>query len=786
MPDQQRSNTLYPIIKNAADLLLKCAGYLDDLNAAKRDDDHHCDTYYAIDADVIILYLQPELNAEYLDIFGEGKTSTPVISLTLMLGDFLVASGETLIPGCEKQKSRFLLVPPHDEELFRTLSAIHRDLLRKVSSVDTRAFEKLSHVFEAFEQSKDENTLLQALLDCTPSLVELYNPYLGPKAALERYARLPETTLQRIDTYLENGFTFPLLDPINKSEDRKQADKMIHRWEVSLKKKSKSRKPAYAIRDDAEVLATIEYVNDKLRYEGKQVVLVTGSGYLFKAADTYRPYPSDKRSFSDLYLRHPQAFLSHEKFFFGENPTESSSSNPEQSTFKLLDWLNLFFPSELNVPNQPQGQVRRDALRDIREGGNRSFETVLKVIDRPDNDPRSINRLLEAWKTQVASVANRRYAGGIELAEERGAKTLAQSLNKLRINHQWTIDNLRKMVFNESLGSISTLYSMTVWFGLWSKATREQSKGIPVLRIDSSHREIEEYCEAVVQMQLESVHKRVSAESLEKLYILSKQVEEKDLSLYLAHVVHALAFAAKGHWYATLTLADIALAIVDNMDPAIRGVRKGREAAYLACIAKRRSAKDRKGLDEATKYLQEAYAREDKGAKEDIRFLSESLTIDTRSYYFSHFREGENLDIKSVTATIDALRRLLGAANDERDDGIKRWVLRQTFTNYFSLLLIARDLKWDDILPGHENVVSELEIFKNVLNEDEESGYKQKQDDDPYAYLIYNICICIWHADQNRQKDAKKNALEAINIWVKFAMPYDEERLKLLKRSITE
>jgi hypothetical protein len=509
-------------------------------------------------------------------------------------------------------------------------------------------------------------------------------------SGLQRYALLPETTFQRIDTYLENGFTFPLLDLTNKTEDRKQVDKLVHRWETELKKHSEPKKPRYAIRDDAEVLATIEYVNEILRHEGKQIVLVTGSKSLFDTADEYYPYPTDKRSFSDLYLRHPQAFLSHEKLFFSGNPMESpSQSNPEQSTFRLIDWLNLFFPSELRLSNQPQGQIRRDALHDIKQGKDRSFDAVLEIIDRPDNDPRSIDRLLEAWKTQVASVANRQYAGGLALAEERDAERLAQSLEKLRINRQWTIDNLRKMIFDESLGSISTLYSMIVWVGLWSKATRVQSKGVPVLRFDSSHQEIEEYCEVVIQRQLENVHGRVSVERLEELYKLSTQLEEKDHSLYLAHVVHALAFAAKGHWYATLTLAEIALAIVDNMDSAIRGIRKGREAAYLACIAKRRSTKDRKGLDEATKYLEEAYRREGKGTKEDICFVSDRLAIETRSQYFSLFCEGESLNVQSVAATIDTLRRLVDAANNESSKRVNRWVLRQTLTTDCSKTNVA-------------------------------------------------------------------------------------------------
>jgi hypothetical protein len=536
---------------------------------------------------------------------------------------------------------------------------------------------------------------------------------------------------------------------------------------------------------DAEVLATIEHVNRELRSKGKQVVLVTGSNYLFSAAGTYYPYSEDRCSFADRYLRHPQAFLAHENFFFLEYPTESSSENHQQSTFRLVKWLNLFFPSELFPPNQPEGRVQRDVLHNIRDGKNGSFDRIVETIDRPNNYSQLIDRLLDAWKTQISSVVNRRYAGGLEAAQERGLKKLADSLRSLRENHQWTVDDLRKTIFDEALGSLSTLYSMTVWVGLWSRAIRQQAKGIPVLRFEPSYDDVEKYCETVIQMQLESVKKEVSPEQLEKLYGLNKSIEERDNSLYLSHVVHALAFAAKGDWYATWTLAQIALAIVDNMDPAQRGVRQGREAAYLACIARRRSAGDRRDLDKAATYLRKAYERENKAAKEDIRFVSERLAIETKHYYFSFFCEKKSLDSDSFAATLRALRQLVIAADDEKNERVRRWVLRQSLTNYFSLILIARDLEWRHILPSRGDIARELEIFIKTLKEDEEIGYKQKQDDDPYAYLIYNICISIWHSDLNG-KEAKREALELIENWGKPAMPYDEERLKLLKRSITE
>lgn len=128
MRKQSSHSSVRPIVSDAADLLLKCAGYLDDLYAAQRKDEQHSDTYYAVDNDVVSLYLEPESMAHYLEIFGEGIDSITTKSLAFLLGDFLFQSPEPLIPGHKKQKCRFLIIPPHDEELIEMLTAIHRKL----------------------------------------------------------------------------------------------------------------------------------------------------------------------------------------------------------------------------------------------------------------------------------------------------------------------------------------------------------------------------------------------------------------------------------------------------------------------------------------------------------------------------------------------------------------------------------------------------------------------------------------------------------------------------------
>ena len=69
--------TTYPIAVQAADLLLKCAGYIDDRNDASNIGENHFDIYYAIDPDIICLYLEPEDkdNQKYITMLGESEKS---------------------------------------------------------------------------------------------------------------------------------------------------------------------------------------------------------------------------------------------------------------------------------------------------------------------------------------------------------------------------------------------------------------------------------------------------------------------------------------------------------------------------------------------------------------------------------------------------------------------------------------------------------------------------------------------------------------------------------------
>jgi hypothetical protein len=775
MREQADFKAPYSVLAKAAELLLKCAGFLDDRDEAIRTDSRHCDTYYAIDTDVITLYLEPALRFTYLDVFGKSTSPSTIRPLTFLLGDFLFTSGKPLVPN-HKQQCRFLLVPPHDEELLTMLSAIHRKLVKAQPRLESERFDALTKAFEKYERdTRDQDTRDRALSESLNAhvrdLVQLWHPFEGPRAALERFAQLPQTTFQRLDTYCEGNFTFPMWDPVNSVEDRKMADPMIERWEKLLNEhKRRESQPDYAVRCDAEVLATIEYVNSYLRDDRKKLVLVTGSDYLYDAAAF--ELPGEERRFDELYLRRPQAFLAHPEFFL--------RSDPKRLPFNLIGWFNLFFPSGLRRAFQRQAVVDRASLRSILEGKDRSIDQVIEFLVEAEEGAPRISRLIDEWEKQVDAVAKDRYADGLEKAGERGVRNLADQLKEL-YEKNWSVEALRSFVFKESLGSISKLYSTSVWVGLWSRAPRQEMRGVPALRLDVGRAAITLYLDKVTSLQSK---RAVTREDLQELLELSKKLEEVDKSLYYTHVIHAWAFAAKGHYYATLTLATTAMAICDNLKKEERGYRLGREAAYLACIATRRSLHDRSGLKKAEELLEEAVKRRaNPDAPEDVRFTSERLAIATRRIYFDFFCDGK-LDTKNVTDIVTALDQVVGNAGDEKTDWIRQWVLRQALANYFTLVLILKGSGHSEDLPDPAEIQENLELHRKILADPQYGG---KPEDDPYAHLISEIS----HANWALNEEAKKKAAEAARARCDAAKkarvdrrPYDINRLAFLEGCI--
>ncbi|HWY20839.1 MAG TPA: hypothetical protein VNX26_06425 [Candidatus Acidoferrum sp.] len=759
----------------AVRLLSKCASWIRD-EKLRTDKDNPWSLYYAVDTDVIAMYLNPDsdLSSSPADVFG-GQSRTASL-LSRLLGDFLFRSEP---PPVQMGTSSFLLISPHDEELYRMVLAIAREVAT-ASDVTTKQFESLSQILEAYAHESDETKLVKRLEDHVPELAALYDANRGDRAALDRFAQLADDKFVNIDNFHLKGFAFPPttgVGGVRLSILHEKSD----RWLKLLRKYQRSKQPAYALLGDADVLATLEYLNAELADDKKRVLLITGSPYLYRAASEFVPAESnpDNKNFAYLYLRHPQWILAHPGFFEATAPIEgkagvggrSSATQRQQSgaTFNLLDWLSIVFPERVqdNIHNR---EVVESIAVDEPEG---------QLIAGDDRllGGKALSRIREEWASQIKIVALGKYANALDDPRAQGAEKLARMMRSMLERKRWSFQTFRATILEEAANSLSRIYFSAVWLGLWSSrgTPRERmNRAMPALRFDGNIVEVEAYRKSVMQLQLHSIGPDAPyVRALEEAKI---ELAKADPSLYHSHVIHAFAFGLRNRWDASFTLCRIAISIADALPSRDNELRRGREAAYLAAIACRRGATQLEDLARAKYYLRQAHNRENKGADPDVRFKSEDLAIQTREVYFRYYTGGETNVVAYARRIIQGLRDLRNEAKVPKNQDVRNWVLRQCYSNFLNLLFILRGL---GKVENDSNEMLFLNEFQQLLQE--ESFLRDSE-----AELVCGVASVVLGTIPEAQREEKVARLLADIGLTKRIMPYDKKRMELFRRLIGE
>lgn len=753
-------------LNSAADLYLKLINFNDDSLASK-----HNKTFIAIDTDVLYFYLNPLDSVSYADPFDEDEVSSSAKSLAFLLSDFLINSNVELFSGHSNKKSRFLVFQPHLDELLFLLSIYHSRIDNSIADDDY--FEKLKEIIDKYADDGNEELLVEALSSQVPKLVELFNPHRGASAALKRFSEIKDNTLRNIESYYDGEFAFQLLQSGTNDLERIKLMEMQSNWEKRLKKtKKRVKKRPISIRRDAEVLAQLEHLNNIHKDEDVKILFLTGSNYIFEAAKRYFPNTNlnNKENFCDLYIRHPQAFLGHENFF-------THIDGKKSLNLPLAELLSIFFATNLKNASTGSKTVipySNKILRAIDNGhlkGKFDFVTSLYGHDRIFPE-----QLLENWNSQVASHAKLKYAEGLDFAEARGAIELARKMQKLKDKPGWSIDIIKHCIIEEANESISNLFSTSSWVGLWADAERKISKPVPAIKFEKRYEKIEIYCKQLVKLQLQGSAESNFKEKIVDFYRLFMEVEQLDTALYHTHVAHALAFAAKGNWKAAFTLSQLAMDISDiAADQEIRG----REAAYIACVALRRSSLNKNDLANAHEYLEEAIKRENEGCSEDIRFTAERLVLKLRSYYYDIFCENIRLDKVEILDSVCDLEYLASEIPEDISSDVCLWVKRLIYTYFFTFLLISEEI-YDSIIYDSDTINRFIDDFYSVLHNTDMHENDEIFKYDPYGYLIYCVAKAMWDSNHETQSYFRTRAIEIIKTWKVFYMEYDENRFAFL------
>lgn len=776
--DRHDSNTEsgYRLISNAARLMRYCAGYIADRKAQQ----NRWRLYYAVDVDIVKLFMAPDQMTAYANIFDEHDDADTRELLARLLGDFIFRPpGDHDVLSAASGGNMFI-VPPHDEEIGRMVFALSQKLVREIDVAEIQLEDVVAKLTDQLDRN-DSSSLSQWLIDSAPTLIEVFDGKSGPRSELDRFESLEENRLLHIERYLETEhlWTFPLPMANGNKDDFSRLTELFREWQERLTEHKTPKQTKYGLVRDAYVLAMVEWLNEQMAASKQRVVLITGTHGVLKAAEKYRPKATTihSRTFGDLYVRHPQSVMVDDEFF-PDIPAPGETG--EGGSFKLFDWLNLFFPKVIRDGVNNVASINTSLLERIEESADADFKETVVLLAKSDpsvKGRRSFpNSMVEEWRTQIrsASIARRIYTE--EESWPLRAKELLDWL-KARLADGWTVDQLRHDLANRALQSLSALYSSTVWLGLWSQVgtMSEQVRGIPVLRFDKGYEKAQEYCRRVIEaMKANTPESKATKNEHLNIAEMFSQLSSVDESNYHGHLIHALAYATKGHWHATDTLCKIALRTANELPKDPRELRRGREAAYLLAISKRRLARSVENLVIARQYLQEAQNRENDGATTtDLRFLSEALAIDVAKLNFGYFLNDPECAVAKDSAAIlrDATELLSNIDSDPVPD-CRSWIRQQTSTNALNTGLILHNVN------GPLSAKT-LTFIREVLSHLASSSGTDSVDlKDMVSEFIFSAARSVFDEDPS----ARAEALDKVNkLRLPANLPFDKPREALFR-----
>jgi hypothetical protein len=757
-PDRSDAEEM-SLVERAGRLAGRCGGFLRDQRLALKD--RPWTVYYAVDADIVSLFLEPANKANYADVFaGPDELLARLMADFLMLEFGGASRGDTLGP--------LLVIPPHDDQISRMLMRISEKHLDRYQAADSGFGEFVSQFPEVMNVSDDQK-FAAWLVEQAPELIEMFDEASGPAAALKRFNLIPESRLVGLEAYAtpEGDWAFPLPEYEADEEALAQFAKMVEMWTPTLQAHRSPKQRRYNVEEDAIVLATVQWINQQLDAERVRLLLITGTkGILEAAAEEKHKIATGSEAghlFSDAYIRHPQAFLCDRGFFV------SGEEEPPRPPFLLDEWLNLVFPNVLRFDDDGVAIVDTKQL-------SSSIEGMATTASATPSETDAKGTVKSEWQRQVEAAAVARRLGQDEQQWPGRATRLLEWIRN-RAGDGWTLDQLREDIGLRATRSLSAMYTSTSWLSLWGRLRRlpDMARGIPALRFEWPYELAQHYYEFVVdamrrEAQGNDEEPAATSAALSRLY---DELALIDPTGYLRQVIHALAYATKGHWYATRTLCRIALHVVEKLgDPGTN--LRGREAAYLLAVTERRMARTADDLESSRRHLADARThREDPGRTPDPRFESEAISQDVAAINFGWFvSKWSPLE----TRWREIAKRsfgLLDTLSSEPVVEIRRWVVQQVVTNLLDVALALRDAEGAQAPAWSEPVQRVLALVRD------DEGVRLTILRDDIAAFLYTTAQAVFAPDATERRAA---AERLPTLRFPTTRPFDRAREEAFRR----
>lgn len=610
LPHETRVQTLDEQVRDLARLRLLIQPNLED--EQRLSEGHR--TFYAVDANIIHLYISPEQRGppdphrKFQDQYGYSTVfQNDTLELSAALGRALsyhILFGLTGADPC-------FLLPGHNEEVFDYYDRLSRDAFELHSLVDqdqvivAEAFQRLL----ALETEVAEEAFEEALVEISDQLFEALHRSDNDR---QRYTRLSALISQRRLRSIDSG-AHEIAHRLAGETAAKAFDSVhegltlgVFRHEWSKRISGVRRDQSEQASNDKQALARLEHINFRLLSTGHRVVLITGDASIREAAGNYFPAYGEGKSFRELYIRHPSAFLSAPEVLRADNAS-------------VVNWMDPIFAKVTAFHNSPLEQLRKLELREALLAPNHQNAVEMAASIR-EQWRRHTKQVVMAHRS--ASQQMRDYIRVVcKSALADATKPVEQRLSE--------IDTKLAEVSHRTWDSFFA--SLTVaGFELFETAFsphRRRNRLPPPIKLNYLYK-TQEFVSGVTNHGLREFIKDRHA-----LQVRFDEIREEDGGLgYGLALAFAMLYADKECWRQTRMLAERAIALTEQREHKIC---RGREAYFLLAVAQRMLAKTAADFDQARRSI--ALARQKaatdrielpEGPTYDFRFDVEEMAID--------------------------------------------------------------------------------------------------------------------------------------------------------------
>lgn len=728
---------------------------------------------YAVDTDVINLFINPaersipqkHRGVGYATIFPDDDAAR-----SIAIGQSLA---EHIFANLAPDGGPLLVMPSLEAEIGRVFAAVAREAHGSENVARDEVAKLRATIKELGALTDRPEELAEELKKHAPELAKILRGALGPNAELHRFGRLfSDQRIAGLDFLAEHDEWYDaelrsLFPPVTNIPDLYRLTQLADDWREALRKTKYPKKYMDRVDDDAQALARLQWMNEKIDSERFRIVFITGDEALAEAAA--KPNDANPRNFRDLYLRHPRAFMADDRVLFPWLRDDRENGRRTHDLTALLDLFLAEFPRENRL-----SAAHHDAVLEESEDSLRHICRAALI-----RFPNMVTDFREKWEDFTSDVSARSIPLDLT-AENLGiggdvASDIEQIMDKVeellerRINEAWSacFDSATRAGF-DILSSAKK--------GSLKSQPPYRPRNAPPLYFDRFRGTT-----AFVKGLLSTTGK-VDPQKYQEA--LDKLTSEDEGIGYLYNLAFAVLFASMGRWPLTTILANRAL------QKATTGSDKrlsGREANYLKAVALRHTARNASDLDDVDAFIDkalgclEADMEHHKGLEVwPIRFHIERTSAELALSLFSIFHQGhptkglqslEDIQIKFQ----DHLGQISPAMKADMDPWIYLNVERNLLTNIFMTALLRAFHNREPV--DTAALTSLFEQFESNLNDDS----PQKIGVSYLVKAVYSVSkVWLGRGGKKLTRDTARLLSEsAIND--ASTMPYDEKRFKFLR-----